>query len=183
MPLLILGVIALAIIGTAKIYDIRQAKDAREKFFFYDELFKKHASINKFPWKWLKAIAKQESSLGLDSRVINGEVSGDGLSYGLMQIAEGVGSPMEISIKGKGGRAALNDPEYSVNIAAKLIGYLNRKYSGQEDKVFLAYNQGEKNTDAGKDYTVNYSADRISYKTKIKNWLSWIDEREKYYQG
>lgn len=160
-------------------YDIKQAKTSKEKFYFYDELFKKHATINGIPWKWLKAIAKQESDLGLDKRVINGEVSYDGLSYGIMQIAAGVGSEQEKKIKGSPTREELNNPEISISIAAKLVGYLNRKYSGNQDKVFLAYNQGEKNTDNGKDFTVNYSADKVSYKEKIKKWLNWIDNKEK----
>lgn len=168
-------------VGAKKLYDIREAKNDRERFFFYDELFKKYASQENFDWKWLKAIAKQESDLGMDKRVLSGQVSGDGLSYGLMQIAEGVGSAKEIQIKGYGGIEKLNNPEYSVMIAAKLIGYLNRKYLGDKDKVFLAYNQGEKNTDNNKDFTVNYSQDRVSYKEKIKKWLTWIDSKEKEY--
>ena len=181
MNILALLGLGFLIMGTKKIYDIRQAKDQKEKFFFYDELFKKYGDLENFPWKWLKAIAKQESDLGLDKRVIGGQVSGDGLSYGLMQIAEGVGSSQEIAIKGYGGREKLNDAEYSVKIAAKLISYLNRKYAGNPDKVFLAYNQGEKNTDAGKDFTTNYSPDKVSYKEKIKKWLTWIDQKEREY--
>jgi len=162
-------------------YDIKQAKTAKEKFYFYDDLFKKHAQINGIPWEWLKAIAKQESDLGLDKRVLSGQVSQDGLSYGLMQIASGVGSVQEKQIKGNLSEFELNKPEVSISIAAKLVGYLNRKYNGDKDKVFLAYNQGEKNTDAGKDYTVNYSADKISYKEKIKKHLAWIANKDKEY--
>lgn len=162
-------------------YDIKQAKTSKEKFYFYDDLFKKHAQINGIPWQWLKAIAKQESDLGLDKRVLNGEVSYDGLSYGIMQIATGVGSEQEKKIKGNPTREELNNPETSISIAAKLVGYLYRKYKGDKNKVFLAYNQGEKNTDNGKDYTTKYAADGVSYKEKIKKHLAWIENKEKEY--
>lgn len=164
-------------------YDLNTAKTSKEKFYFYDDLFKKYAGENGIPWKWLKALAKQESDLGQDKRVINGEVSQDGLSYGIMQIAVGVGSEQEKKIKGNPTKSDLNNPEISISIAARLVGYLYRKYNGDKNKVFLAYNQGEKNTDAGKDFTVNYSPDKISYKEKITKWLSWIDNTEKGFQG
>lgn len=130
----------------------------------YDYLFKKYA--DGYPWQWLKAIAKQESDLGRDPRTSKGQVSYDGLSWGLMQIAEGKGSKKEIEIKGFGGPEKLNDAEYSVKTASKLVKYLYNKY-GDKDKVFLAYNQGEQNTDMGKDYTVQYPQ-------KINKWLDQI---------
>lgn len=159
---------------------IMNAKDAKEKFYAYDDLFKHFAKT--FPWKWLKAIAKQESDLGQNSRVKNGEVSYDGLSWGLMQIAENVGSPKEIQIKGQGGPEKLNDPVYSIQKASQLVSYLNQKYGGNARKVFLAYNQGEINTDRGKDYTVNYNNGR-SYADLIFKHLDWIERKEMEYES
>lgn len=143
-------------------------------FVRFDDLFIKYSNLYNIPYRWLKAISLQESSLGENERVKRGEVSYDGLSYGLMQIAEGVGSPKEIELKGFGGREALNNPEYSIEKASKLLGYLNKKYVGDTRKIFLAYNQGERNTDNNKDYTDQYD-------TRIDNWLTHISEKENEY--
>lgn len=159
---------------------IMNAKNEREKFYAYDDLFKHFAKG--YPWRWLKAIAKQESDLGQNSRVKNGAVSYDGLSWGLMQIAENVGSPKEIQIKGNAGPDKLNDPVYSIQKASELVFYLNQKYGGDARKVFLAYNQGEKNTDRGKDYTVNYNNGR-SYADLIFKHLAWIEKMEVLYES
>lgn len=115
---------------------------------------KKHGVNN---WLWLKAIAKQESDLGNDPRVKSGQVSYDGKSYGLMQIAPGIGSANEILIKGPKNIGNLNIDEYSIDKAAMLVRYLQDKYNGDIRRIFRAYNQGERNEDLGKDYTVKYT--------------------------
>lgn len=174
---LALGTLAYTTFIGLQIKKIKDAKSAKEKFFMYDDLFQLHSLINRVPeWRWLKAIAKQESDLGQNSLVKNGEVSYDGKSYGLMQIAEGLGSPKEIELKGKGGKTALNDPNYSIEKAAKLVGYLWNKYQNSY-KVFLAYNQGEKNTDKG----ANYTHPNGQYADLILKHLKWIDAKEKEY--
>jgi len=159
---------------------IANAKTSREKFYRYDDLFKYYASQNGFPWRWLKAISKQESDLGDDKRVRNNEVSYDGKSYGIMQIAEGLGSEKEKALKGYGGRDKLNDPAYSIDKAAQLVGYLNSKYKGNKDKVFLAYNQGENNTDRGKRYDLDHTPN--GYPEQINKWLDWISQKEEEYK-
>lgn len=134
-------------------------------FVRYDSLYKLSGAKYNINWRWLKAIAYVESDNGKNIRVQLGQTSYDGLSYGLMQIAEGIGSPKEISLKGFGGKEALNDPAYSIDIGAKLLSYLFNKYKDTE-KAFRAYNQGEKNTDNNKDYTLNYSKkvfDKLDY--------------------
>jgi soluble lytic murein transglycosylase-like protein len=89
-----------------------------------------------------------------------------------MQIAPGTGSTREIELKSINGRNAtpdeLNDPEISIELGAKLLGYLWDKYDGDEKKVSLAYNQGEKNTDRGKDYTPRYNSEGVSYSVKFQ---------------
>jgi len=171
---------------------IIEANSEKEYFERYDGLFKLHALINGLPeWRWLKAIAKQESDLGRDSRTKNGQVSYDKLSYGLMQIAVGTGSPMEMQLKGLGDKrltelsepeklyikSKLNDPNVSIQKGAELVSYLYRKYSNPE-KVFLAYNQGEKNTDMGK----NYTHPNGQYAQKIFEHLEWINSQENKYK-
>lgn len=185
MPIVLIGIGLLLFAGGYMAVDYYQklvdAKTAKEKYTVFDSLFQKYAKVYQIPdWRWLKAIAKQESDLGQDSRVKNRQVSYDGLSYGLMQIAEGKGSQKEIELKGNGGQARLDDPEYSIDRAARLVSYLWKKYNDRY-KVFLAYNQGENNTDKGKDYTVNYSADKVPYPKKIEKWLEWINVKDKEY--
>lgn len=153
----------------------KKAETEKQKFFSLDGLFKLHGAINGIEWRWIKAICKQESNLGRDPRTIAGKVSYDGLSYGVMQIAEGRGSKKEIEIKGFGGETKLNDANYSIGQASKLIAYLSRKYKNNANKVFLAYNQGEINTDRGKDYTRNYAQ-------KIFVHLNWIKSNEKRWE-
>lgn len=174
---------------------ISTAATSAEKFTAYDGLFKYYAKIYGFPWRWAKAIAMQESSLGENSRVKNGEVSYDGLSYGIMQIALGTGSPKERELKTMFGlpdkkltemtsfeknkaRKILNDPDKSINIASNLIGYLASKYNMDKEKVFLAYNQGEANTDRGK----NYTHPNGQYAKIVSDNLTKIYQREKEYK-
>jgi soluble lytic murein transglycosylase-like protein len=113
----------------------------------YDHLFKKYASKYGLNWKFLRRIAWIESRVGNDPRTSKGLVSYDGLSWGLMQIAEGVGSPKEIELKGFGGADKLNDPEYSIDVACRLISYLKSKKGYTEKDIVQSYNQGEKNQD------------------------------------
>tara|TARA_R110000803_G_scaffold5670_1_gene18714 strand:+ start:9052 stop:9612 length:561 start_codon:yes stop_codon:yes gene_type:complete len=156
---------------------IAMAKTEKEKFVRYDSLFKLYAN-GRFPWRWLKAIAKQESDLGENRLVRNGQVSSDGKSFGLMQIAEGLGSPTEIALKGFGGQEKLNDPDYSIQKASELVNFLNDKFRGDEFKVFLGYNQGEVNTMRGRDFTKQHNNGR-SYADLILKHLDWIDRKEK----
>lgn len=187
-----LGMVAGGVIGFILIQKnkIKEADEEHEYFQRYDGLFRLHALLNGIPnWRWLKAIAKQESDLGRDARTSQGRVSYDGLSYGLMQIAAGTGSAKEIEIKGYPKRlteisepekllikSELNDPNISIDKAAKLVAYLYRKY-GNKDKVFLAYNQGEQNTDRGK----NYTHPNGQYAILINKHLNWIEQKEREY--
>ena len=170
---------------------ISEADEPREYFERYDGLFRLHALLNGLPdWRWLKAISKQESDLGRDPRTSNGEISSDGFSYGIMQIAPGKGSNQEMQLKGFGDKdlkemsipeqlyvkSKLNDPNFSIKKGAELVSYLFRKY-GDAEKVFLAYNQGEKNTDNGK----NYTHPNGQYANKIFDHLDWIKRQEQKY--
>lgn len=151
----------------------RISLENKEYFTKYDDIFKLYAGS--VPWRWVKAIAIKESDNGQDPLVKAGKVSSDGLSYGIMQIAELKGSAVEISIKGNGGPALNNDPNYSIQKGAELLNYLFMKYNGDMNKVFLAYNQGERNTDNGKDYTNGYDKDVIEI-------LNEINAKEKLWQ-
>lgn len=142
-----------------------------------DQLFidaaEKHGVQN---WLWLKAIAKQESDLGENPRVKSGGVSYDGKSWGLMQIAPLIGSAKEIQIKGPLNIVKLNDPEYSIDRAAMLVKYLQDKYHGDVRRIFRAYNQGERNEDAGKDYTLNHT--KGGYDNAVLKHLAQFEREE-----
>ena len=119
----------------------------------YDETFKKYALASLVPWEWLKAIAIVESSLGQNSRVESGGVSEDGKSYGLMQFtlptAQRFGGK-NISVKD------LNNAETSIKLAAQYLSFLKGFFQGDERKIIMSYNQGEGNTQKGKEYAAGY---------------------------
>lgn len=138
----------------------------------YDSLFQKYAKLNGIDWHWLKAFACQESRLATDSRTKIGAVSGDGKSWGLMQItlatALALGSgPIE--------GTALNDPELSIKLAAKLVAELNRTFPGDLHKMAISYNQGATNTRNGKDYTGAYWGGAGASNPGWKFWLDTVE--------
>ena len=164
---LIIG-IGVFILSTKNLLDISLGDSSRDSF---DELFKLNGARYGVPPYVLKTIASIESDIAQDSRVKRGATSGDGKSWGIMQIAPGLGSEKEIELKSINGKNAtpeqLNDPKISIMLGARLLGYLWKKYNGNEKKVSLAYNQGERNTDRGIDYTPNYNSAGVSYSVKF----------------
>lgn len=165
---IVVGLGAL-ILSSKDITNILLGDSERDSF---DDLFKLNAARFGVPSYVLKTIASIESDIGQDSRVKRGDTSGDGKSFGIMQIAPGLGSEKEIELKSINGRNAtagqLNDPKVSIMIGARLLGYLWKKYNGNENLVSLAYNQGEKNTDNGRDFTPRFNSEGKSYKEKFK---------------
>lgn len=138
----------------------------------YDALFRKYASLNGINWHWLKAFACQESRLATDSRTKVGAVSGDGKSWGLMQIT----LPTALALgSGPIVGTALNDPELSIKLAAKLVAELNRTFPGDLHKMCISYNQGATNTRNGKDYTGPYWGGNG---TSDPGWKFWLDTVE-----
>lgn len=128
-------------------------------FFQFDDLFKKYGFRYKVDWKMLKAIAMNESSLGQalsvrrgleDPKDVEGSKSFDGLSWGLMQIAPGVGSREEKEIKKTATPERLNNPEFSIEMAAQLLHYIQSQFpivdTQWEEWVVKSYNQGVRNT-------------------------------------
>lgn len=120
-----------------------------DDFTRFDDLFKKYGSQYGVPWKWLKAICMNESSLGkaksvkaglLNPQDIKNSVSSDGLSWGLMQVTLTTARALEGSVITA---AYLNEPENSVRLAAKVCAE-NIDRFGIEDResVIRAYNGG-----------------------------------------
>lgn len=126
-----------------------QAASGSDAFTKWDYLFKIYGGQFGVPWRWLKAICMNESSLGQNSRVLAGlnnpsdaesSKSSDGKSWGLMQVTLA-------TAKGLEGRtvtvAELNQPDFSVRLAAKLVRQLADRF-GIDDKesIARAYNGG-----------------------------------------
>ena len=100
-----------------------------------------------FPWEIAKTICMIESSLGLDKRVqagllnpldVEGSKSEDGLSWGLMQLTLPAAQDFDLIASPQ----KLNNPEYSIMIAGKLIRRNFRRFQGIEEWTVKAYNQG-----------------------------------------
>ncbi|MBX2986487.1 MAG: transglycosylase SLT domain-containing protein [Bdellovibrionaceae bacterium] len=129
-------------------------------FTAFDALFQKYAKQNGLDWKMLKAIAMNESGLGvaangLEASVarglanpndVEGSKSSDGKSWGLMQVTVTTAKDFDSSATPQ----KLNDPEYSIRIAAEFIAWLTKQFPTSEPRytewVVKSYNQGRGNS-------------------------------------
>jgi len=125
----------------------------------YDGLFVKWGSTYGVDWRWLKAIAMNESSLGLHPSVaygiknpkdIENSKSSDGKSWGLMQVTLTTARDLDASATAE----KLNNPDYSVMLAAEYVAWLKSRFNPGEPRylewVIKSYNQGPGNTDKEK---------------------------------
>ena len=138
-----------------------------DDFTKFDSLFKQYGSENGVNWKWLKAICMNESSLGMNSRVKAGDVSTDGKSWGIMQLTLPTAGDYHPGVTIED----LNNPDFSVRVAAQFLGDLNSQFSGDMRKVVMSYNQGAGNTRAGREYASGY------YDRFVRN-LSQVEEKQ-----
>ncbi len=127
----------------------------------YDAAFKAAASRYGIDWHYLKASAIVESTLGQNARVLAGATSTDGKSWGLMQFTLPAANDMcPIQVNGRVYASIttddLNNPDVSIELAAKYISKLIRLFPGDLRKAIISYNQGPGNTQKGKDYTGDY---------------------------
>lgn len=125
----------------------------------FDSLFKKYGQINSVPWQYLKAICLNESNLGKAKSVAAGIItpydienskSSDGKSWGIMQVTVTTGKDLDPACTAE----KLNNPEYSVKLAAKYVGQLQLKFNRADSRwlewVVKSYNQGPGNTNKEK---------------------------------
>lgn len=122
----------------------------------FDDLFIKYAQIYGLDPNWLKAFALNESDLGRDKSVaagldnpddVAGSTSSDGKSWGLMQVTLSTGRDYDPDVTPQ----KLNDPNYSVDLAAHLISDLMRAFPPDQhprnlEWMVKSYNQGRGNT-------------------------------------
>ena len=123
--------------------------------FSLDDIFKKYAGVYGLDWLMLKSICANESSLGTHPSVVRGlnypydvegSKSSDGKSWGLMQVT----LPTAQDFDKTATAIKLNDPEYSVKIAAQFLAWLTIRYKTTDPRrnewIVKSYNQGAGNT-------------------------------------
>ncbi|KYG70038.1 hypothetical protein AZI85_15205 [Bdellovibrio bacteriovorus] len=106
-------------------------------------------------WKDLKAICMNESSLGEAKSVKHGlqypndieaSKSYDGKSWGIMQVTLTTAQWLDSSAT----EAKLNDPIYSIDLAARYLAYLRKLFPGELATdiqwIIKSYNQGPGNS-------------------------------------
>jgi len=121
----------------------------------FDSLFKKYGNEYDVDWKWLKAIALNESSLGAEKSVarglevpsdVEGSKSSDGLSWGLMQVTVKTAQGLDKTASPE----KLNDPDFSIRLAAQYLSSLGDYFTLSDTRrtewIVKSYNQGPGNS-------------------------------------
>lgn len=148
-----IGIAAVALAGKNKVEDVVTVES--DSFHRWDPLFKKYGTQFDVDWRILKAISMNESRLGEEESVkrglasptdVEGSKSSDGKSWGLMQMTLTTGHDFDPSITVE----KLNDPEYSIRIAAKFLAWIEDHFDDADPRrleaVVKSYNQGVGNT-------------------------------------
>lgn len=177
--LLFLGGIGMANRGDGEnsVVDFSALGATKKKNFSdkYDALFVKYGNLYGIDPYVLKAIAANESNVGLARSVargiaspsdISGSVSSDGKSWGLMQTTLPTARQFESGLT----EVALNSPEVSVRIAAKYIQWVKKNYGTDLEYVVRSYNGGPgwKKTALGPSLTLVYWNRFVSNFEKVK---------------
>ena len=121
----------------------------------YDSLFQKYGAKHSVDWKILKRIAVIESNLGRAKSVAHGlknpndveaSKSSDGKSWGIMQVTLKTAQWLDPQAT----VAKLNNPEYSIDLAAKYLKFLFDFFPQVDSRriewVVKSYNQGQGNS-------------------------------------
>lgn len=153
-------------------------------FTRWDSLIHEKARKYQVPWRWVKAVMWNESTLGLNRRVASGlstptdaesSKSADGKSWGLMQVTLITANEMRPGTS----VSDLNNPEISVDLGARYLAKQFRTFKGDREKTIRAYNGGP-----GFEKTVAGQRDTPIYYAKFEKHLAEIlskqpgDERE-----
>ncbi len=117
----------------------------------WDYYFKLSGEKWNIDWRWLKAIAMNESSLGTNKSVamglanpknVAGSASSDGKSWGLTQVTLRTARDMDPSVTAQ----KLNIPEYSIDLCARYVAQLKKLFSITDPRyvewVIRSYNAG-----------------------------------------
>lgn len=127
-----------------------QSVATSDRFLRYDPLFRAAGARHGVPWWRLKAICMVESDLGdapsvarglTSPKDVEGSKSTDGKSWGLMQVTIPTARDFDVLATPE----RLNEPTYSIDLAARFLATLQRQFA-EEEFVVKAYNQGAGNT-------------------------------------
>lgn len=172
-------VIGAAILGGALFIFKDEAEDfavqAGDWFTDYDPMFHAASAQYGVPWRWIKAVAWNESSIGTAPSVAYGILfpdaedeskSSDGKSWGIMQVtlstARGLDPDVTVS--------RLNNPAYSILLGTKYLAQLIKRFGiSDRESVIRAYNGGPgfRNTVAGQRDTPIYYDRFVSHLNQI----------------
>lgn len=179
--------IAAGIVVMPKKSESSENKDAMNPLNKYDGLFQKYGTEYGVPWKILKRMAYVESTLGQNSRVaiglknpndIKGSTSTDGLSWGLMQMTLATAYDYDKMAT----PAKLNDPDYSIRLAAQhtklLIKYFPINSDNYERNIVMAYNQGQGNQLAFIKAEKAGTLASSSYPAARNHWAKYLKAKE-----
>lgn len=144
--ILFFGLIGIIIFAEKK-YEISSSLFNLAKKTTYDGLFKKYASKYNLDWKMLKAIALNESSLGL-----NKGYEPKGGTVGLMQIKLSTAQDYFKHLTAKD----MFDDETQIMSASAFLADLKRQFNGDIKKTVMSYNQGAGATRSGRTYALPY---------------------------
>jgi len=149
-----------------------------DSFFKYDPIFKKYSKIYRVPWRWIKAVAWNESSIGTAKSVmqglknssdIEGSKSFDGKSWGIMQVTLATARELRPGTTVQD----LNNPDISISLGAQYLGKMMARFDGDREKVIRAYNGGP-----GFEKTVLGRTSTPLYYAKFLSHLNQIMERQ-----
>lgn len=137
-------------------------ESSNSEFDRYDAAFKAAAAKYGISnWLWIKAIAWNESSVGQAASVKRGianptdaenSKSSDGKSWGIMQVTLTTAQDLKAGTT----VADLNTPSISIDLGAKYISQMLKRYGGDLYRAVRAYNQGPGNEDKRKPYADGY---------------------------
>lgn len=171
---IILGLSSLIVIFWGRYAMAESETKNSDSFFRYDAIFKKYSKIYRVPWRWIKAVAWNESSIGMASSVVKGlnnpnDIEGsksfDGKSWGIMQVTLTTAREMRPGTTVQD----LNNPDISISLGAQYLGKMYAKFGGDREKTIRAYNGGPgfEKTVLGRTSTPIYYAKFLSHLNKI----------------
>lgn len=161
------GILGLAYFFRQPIASGAQAAMNSPAFTRWDSVFQKMGRTYGVPWRWIKAVAMNESNLGQAKSVARGlaapwdaegSKSSDGLSWGIMQTTLATSRELEGSLVTE---AYLNEPENSIRLGTKYLRKMIDRFGIRDrENVIRSYNGGPgwAKTKMGPTWTATYYA-------------------------
>lgn len=144
-------------------------------------MIKKISHMTDIPASWLAAIVEQESNFRPDAKVIFGTDGSRGGAWGLSQMtyhtARGLGY--------EGRPEGLLEQKLNLELCAKLLKQLSKRFNGRFEDIACAYNSGKSKDDARRIATTDpLSSRRKRYTRTINEYVprvvsleaKWLNE-------